>query len=157
MSGVCVKRFCRSQMYGGYLLKAGPEILVLGTYLQWRVQSHLSVRLHSCGLGIHLRRTLLPRALLLKVWSLYQQHQHYVGACEKWSFSAPTQTCWVRSYILRRSPGNLCACDHLRSPALHHRPIHSENIMSAHVACLPVLSTCQRKMNPAAAIWGLLS
>ena len=44
-------------MYGGYLLKARPGILVLGTYLQWRVPSHLPVRLHSCGLRTHLRRT----------------------------------------------------------------------------------------------------
>lgn len=49
-------------------------------------------------------------SLATQVWSVVQEHQHPLGACQKGRTSGSTQTYWIRSYILTRSPVDSQAC-----------------------------------------------
>lgn len=64
------------------------------------------------------------RILFLQVWSRDQQHEHHLGAHEKCRISGSTQTYWIRTCILRSSPGNYFKFEN------HYPDIVNQNLWS---------------------------
>ena len=51
-----------------------------------------------------------------KEWTADQPGWHYLGICQKHNISSPTQTPWIRIWILTRFPGDSHALPSLKHP-----------------------------------------